>query len=194
MNTNVSELQHAANRIEEQKRKELADLATTLHQGLVLDVSNTIIPEIVFKEFFLEHFYKLMQVNSTVDVGSPLTLKWIELAGGPYNKVDVLDSNGKTLFTVPSLFLKPKLDETVIKNMNFNSIAGTYEARSNRIHTDGINYLSRELSAIHNSISTINNNEKEVWVGIFARYYRPQTKTAPTTIAIKDTSAEYDFD
>jgi len=64
--------------------------------------ANAVLPEAVFVEYFLDYLR-----NPSVQPESTLMGKWIELAGGPYNEVDIINQEAAVLFTVPGVFAKP---------------------------------------------------------------------------------------
>lgn len=174
-----TQLQQAADQMESVQAKQVTELANTLYTELVESIQINIIPEIVFKEYFLEHLISVF--NGKVD-HSPLTLKWLELAGGPYNEVNVVDGNNTVIFTTPGLFSRPEVDSSISKQMNFSDVTSMFMARSNRLEVDGINYLSQELSSLKTAVSSDTHPNFLRWKLIFDRY-----NTNKTTAAIKPT-------
>jgi hypothetical protein len=165
--TNRSQLQQVADQMESVQAKQVTELANTLYTELVENVRVNTIPEIVFKEYFLEHLKSV--INGKVE-HSPLTLKWLELAGGPYNEVNVIDSNNNVVFTTPGLFSRPEVNSDISKQMNYPEMAAMYIARSNRLEVDGINYLSQELSGLKSLVSSNAHSDYLKWKLIFDRY------------------------
>jgi hypothetical protein len=165
--TNRSQLQQVADQMASVQAKQVGALANTLYTELVENIKINTIPEIVFKEYFLEYFINVL--NGKVE-HSPLTLKWLELAGGPYNEVNVIDGNNNVIFTTPGLFSRPEVDNNIINQINFSDIASMYIARSNRLEIDGINYLSQELSGLKTLVSSNTHHNYLKWKLIFDRY------------------------
>ena len=162
---------------------------------IVKDNTIAVIPEIVFVEYFLDFFKNIHNTSEKT-----LLLKWLELAGGPYNEVNVIDGEGKVIYTVPSVYIKPKIDENM-NDVNFNNMASKYVMKTNRIKTEGVNYLKNELKDIDNMIKV---DEKEMleatnrWKAIFKRYEKPVTpitKVSNPMVTQTDTlSDELEYD
>jgi len=176
----TTNLQNVADQLNDGRTMELKTYISDAFTDLVETKVNMIIPEIVFKNHFLEFFYKFNheQTNST------LALKWIELAGGAYNEVDVVDNNGHIIYTVPSLFTRPNVDDSILSKMSFSSIAHNFQAKLERTDAEGINYLNRELSSLPNTVSTESDNVVNRWLNIFQRYSTKQVAQPqlPTTL------------
>lgn len=182
-------LKELANKLEDNKTKDLQSYITGVHDELVGSKVNNIVPEIVFKEYFLDFFFNISKHPES----STLSLKWTELAGGPYSEVDVVDSFGNKIFTVPSLFSRPKVNDEHLKHMSFSNIAGKFEAKANRIYADGINYLNMELSSLPKEISSSSDEEVIRWISIFKRYAINAPKVSNISKQVKeDLGLDYD--
>jgi len=131
----------------------------------LLLVENAKLLESVFVEYFLDHFK-----SGQNDIHSALTLKWIELAGSPFNEVDIVDDNGNIIYSVPPIMARPNIDEAV-ENMDFNNIMATYQLKKNNIAALGANYINTQLNNVGKNIKADNKNiYTERWLSIFNRY------------------------
>lgn len=102
---------------------------------------------------------------------------WVNnVAGGEFKEVDIVDTAGKVLFTVPALF-----DRTTINSITGDGpsiahvivTAGQYS----RIHPrQGAMYLAKELDARATILKLPANMLKhlDIWNSIFKRYNRPE--------------------
>lgn len=176
----TSGLQNVADQLKDNRTNELRSYISSTFDELVETKVNMIIPEIIFKEHFLEFFYNMTKEQTD----SPLALKWIELAGGAYNEVDVVDENGHVIYSVPSLFTRPAVNDDVLGKMSFSSIAHTFQSKLERTEAEGINYLNRELSSLPKTIDANSEGDVNRWLNIFQRYAvkQPEQKTLPTTL------------
>lgn len=188
-NDNSHGLQNVADQLQDSRTNELRGYITNAFEELVETKVNMIIPEIIFKEHFLNFFYKMTKEETT----SPLALKWIELAGGVYNEVDVVNEAGQVIFTVPSLFTRPNVDDSVLGKMSFSNIAHKFQAKLDRTEAEGLNYLNRELSSLPNNVDSDSANDINRWMNIFLRYSVKSTdiKTLPLTLQ-DDIELNYD--
>jgi len=182
-----NKLKDIATKLEDRSVTELTTYIGSAHDELVVNRRNSMIPEIIFKQYFLDFFFNM---NEHPD-SSTLYLKWIELAGGVYNEVDVIDMNGNILFTVPTLYSRPSANESVLKNISFGNIVGTFESKANRLYVDGINYLNRELSSIGGLLSnTDTDSNTNKWINVFRRY-AVNTTPVVATVAKQDLELDY---
>lgn len=110
---------------------------------------NEVLPESVFKEYFLDFFLHPENYRE-----SPLGYKWIELAGGPYNEVDIIDERGNFIFTAPSLCVAPALNSEGIHKYNFAEIAGNYNLQQKITSNSAANYLTVALAGVPELVAT----------------------------------------
>jgi len=167
-----------ANDIKNKEILKLKNFIADSYSTLVTDVYKAYIPETVFVEYFLDFF----KSNGQVDATAPLFLKWIELAGGPYNEVTVIDASANELYTVPSIYTKPIINDAKSDGVNFNNIASEYNLRSNRVLEDGTNYLNNQLSGVDSVVDSDTSSSVNIWKAIFSRY----DKSVSENTVIKD--------
>lgn len=171
MSKNMKEM---ANALKENKAGELKGLIGESFDAIVTNAPVAVIPEMVFKEYFLDYFKGVDR-----DANSPVLLKWLELAGGPYNEVMVIDDKtGEALYKVPAVYAKPIVDTKQLADVSFNNVLSEFNLRSNRIHADGLNYLNQELTGIDVEVGDKSVTTSR-WRGIFKKYHTgPKTKAS----------------
>ena len=170
----MSELQKISNNIKDKAMQELASVMEDIYQTTIVNFKKSTIPEVVFKEYFLDFFKSGM---NTPDKDLKYA-KWIELSKSPYNEVDVIDNKGNIIFTTPPLFAKPVIDPSII-DINFSNIGSTYMMKSNRLQADADNYLAAKLAPLENKVSADTENIISRWQNIFVMYSNAETMTKP---------------
>lgn len=134
------------------------------------------LPEFIFKEHFLNFFKELPNIQPDRAGRYPekytaLYAKWIELAGNEYNPVDIIDNNGKTIYTVPGIMAKPNLDLVRNNNTNVGEIVTKANAHTQYLPEKGTRYLEGTLGKITNGLD--NSEQKNMvkeWNNILKRY------------------------
>lgn len=177
-------LAEQAKNITDAKISQVKEQIDTFYKELVVSTPVSVLPENIFKELFLEFF-----MNGGISNGTaPLTLKWLELAGGPYNEVNIIDNKGNVVFTTPGLYCKP---ETETGDINFADIASNYNLRANRLQADGVNYLNASLSGVGNRVSTETPTHIVRWNNIFKRYTNPGIQTTTKRTPLHNDTADF---
>lgn len=159
-----NKLQELASKLEDKATRDAAIGINEIH-SIVMEQDKAMIPEIVFKESFLEFF---KDVNSHPN-SNGLLLKWLELSGGVYNEVDVVNDKGDTVYTVPGICTPGSINEAIANNTAFDRIVTTFNNKLNRTEAEGVNYLNAELSKITNIVEEGRDNTQK-WVNILTRY------------------------
>jgi len=186
MSTTLSQY---ANQVTEQKKNEVISQISELYRELVTDISISTIPEKIFVEIFLDYFRSGGQMNTV----NPLTIKWLELAGGPYNPVNVLDDKGNIVFTTPGIYCKPNTDTLKV---DYGNLVSTFNLKANRIHEEGLNYLTVNLAGTVNKINVEYDSYLLRWKAIFNRYSKaPKQEGKVTVTKIQDNVSDFlDYD
>jgi len=159
-------LQEYANMAGSAKLKRLSGEIDELYQNIVGSVPVASLPEKDFKEYFLKFFKS--QVTD-IELSKVLYKSWLNIANGPYNIVNIVDTNGNVIFTTPPLFARPTTNETM-GSVNFNNIVDNYTLRSNRLAADGDNYLAANLSGVATGIEAEQAELKLKWLAVLNRY------------------------
>ena len=125
-------------------------------------------PEYVFKEYFYD-FFKTGTNNVT---NTNLALKWLDLAGGGYNEVDVINDEGETIFTVPSIISRPTINQTVSDQVDFINLGHTIEQKNKWMRGAGDKIASETLGRTKDTILDNKSieDDKSRWRAIFKRY------------------------
>jgi len=161
----------------EQLRNTAALAIDEIQLGLIETTPNAVVPEWVFVEYFLDFF---MQPAKHVD--SPLLSKWIELSGGPYREVDIINKEGVIIFTVPTIMIAPTLDSGNLGQYDFSAIAGMYQMKKSITKAQATNYLASILGTIPGNLKTNANIIVGNWITIFDRYSNTNNvATQPST-------------
>jgi len=136
-----------------------------IHDSIKGSVVNSILPENIFIEYFLD-FFRYPDKHKD----SPLLSKWIELSGGPYNEVSIVDADGIKLYDVPGAYMPPAPDFKKLSSYNFSNIASQYQMKKAITVTHATNYISSILSTVPELLRPNVNKYINRWVSIFARY------------------------
>lgn len=125
------------------------------------------LPEHIFTSYFLPYFAGLVEANQHVP-------DWISVAGSPSQQVDIINTAGVVLFTVPAL-----LSTTHIQRLRpdgslpFVSIVAMANALGTQSPVQAeelfINSMLERYRQVHNSDYTPTDIELR-WIKIFARY------------------------
>lgn len=171
-----------------------------IHENLVVKAKTedlAKIPEDIFKQHFLPFF----SGKEARDENKNVLGEWIGIAGSPVAEVNVIDNEGKVLFTVPPIF-----DSTVIKAVqdnlgkSFSDIYALYRLHSNNLPAQGENFLTKELSKKYADTITkselLEENSKK-WEKILNRYDGNNNTTPNTekkTIVKSNPDDEVDYE
>lgn len=165
-------LEEYANEIAQRQKDRISSdiirLTNNIEQ-IAADAPKAVIPEIVFTNYFLNFFFNI--ATGQGDVNEGLMLKWLELANGWYNEVNVIDTQGNVLFTVPSLYRTNIISHEHLKNVNFTMLGRIYKTRATRTPEEGLNVLYEEFAKLPKCLFPDENNELGlIWRSIFVRY------------------------
>ena len=165
-----SELDELSKAVENKKLDALKQNAELFKSEIIEkeEASKHKMPEVVFKDLFLEHFKEIAEGKQVSD--DTLTAAWIGLAGSPYNEMDIVDEKGDTLYTVPSVLSRPKLDEKFYSSVSFTDMAAKYQEKSNYLEAEGTRYLNSAVKSMEGTISSSQPLGGARWNAIFNRY------------------------
>lgn len=158
--------------------KDMAKKGDDYFDQIVVEPNKEIkrLPESTFVKHFLPYFCGEQQID-----GAPNTMGlWIGIAGAITSKVDIIDTNGDVLFTVPPMNDTTIFDVSNLKNaQGFKNIIQNYQLYANQTPASGQNYLARTLDArlekLKAESETFLENEA-TWVKIFQRYGKIKSK------------------
>lgn len=174
---NTKNLKDLSNQITENTNIAVNKYANELYTELVEELPIGSLSEIVFKEYFLEFFQK----GNSSNTDAPLALKWLEVAGGPYNGINIVDNFGNLLYTTPGLYARPTPSKA-IENADLDNIATNFNLKSNVMHNAGINYLENQIGGLNREINVSTQEHQLKWQAIFNRY---DTKKKTNDVKVK---------
>lgn len=185
---NYNELKDVSKRLENmqstqmvQQNKELINRLNTKFE------TRYIIPEAVFRQYFLNTFIRYIANKGTLQ-GTEEQIqfddynlrKWLEVANGPYNEVDVIGPDNQVVLTIPSLYLNSTNAIDKLEDFNFNTVAKSYLAKSAVLPELGANDMADKLSGLPRFIDTAGvSKQKQMWMDVVTYYKKliePQEK------------------
>lgn len=183
-------LKDISDQMTDNKNAAISSMINDIHKDIVGGIVNNTIPYEVFGAYFLDHFKQ----GGVMDNEAPLTLKWLELSGGPYNEVDIVDNNGNLIITTPGMFCRPDINSG-ISNINFSGMMDEYNLRANRLHSDGVNYANNSLNGVSDGVDTKHDEFNFRWETVFKRYDSKKSVTSAVKNKPKDEDIDFlDFD
>ncbi len=141
----------------------------------LLEPERHVFPEYLFKSTWLPFFAGLTDEIS----GKKATISdWLDVAGTAYNEVDIVDQDGKVLFTVPPLLRDTPLMEKRHPNDTMREAMAEYINYASLHPKMGKAYLEKVIS------SKIPRKPADVryirrWNDIFVRYGLPPIELTP---------------
>ena len=144
---------------------------------------NNQLPEHIFKENFLLYFAGKIKDGPRLGI----TTAWIGVAGSPMNPVDIVDTSGAVVCTVPPLmttdFLRPG---EKANSASFNEIFKDARIQSTRLPELGGRAIAVNGSAKIESLKAVPETEQtKQWNKIFDRYGIEYPKSKETQLGNK---------
>ena len=169
--------------IQRKKTEELRTVMDDIYQQVASpDVVRGKLPESIFVEQFLPRFIGEIPISAT-----DLTFKfWLSISGGPGNPVDILDTEGNVLFTVP-----PLLDTSMLDieggEISLAAMLSQYDAYASRGLYEGDRYLQSVLgNRIQESIQNGELDNVNSWASILTRYGKLEQMNNNVTTTVYD--------
>lgn len=188
-NNQYFKLKDLSKQLSQERQNKFKNIVTTLveDEREAADEPKTVLPESVFVEFFLPYFIELARTQNDTQNDKKLAKnfndnllgKWIDMAKGPYNEVDVMDNAGNIIFTVPALFSKNVVMMENVKSFDFLNMTRTYNRKLSVNPTQATNYLYSSFSGVPKFLKNPNDDlsRQEKWANIFKRYMKkPEEK------------------
>ena len=188
--TDKTTLEELSNSLDTSLINEIKELGNVVTKALVEDVPRHKMPEIVFKDMFLDHFKSVANRTST---DNTLSLAWIGLAGSPYAEVDVIDSASNVLFTVPGLLARPSISNDAMSNYDMSNIAANYKLKSNQMQVVGERYMAGAINGLDQAVKKEDNSSAARWQAILHRYDKPASDGKTTESKLED-NLELDYE
>ena len=135
----------------------------------IIESEKSRLPEHIFVSYFLPFFIGQRQV----DEKNNYPAQWISIAGSPTSEVDVIDSSGTVLYTVPAFFNTKKNNPVGERgNLNFNALISAAELLKSRSPIESNNTVNQLYQAkMSKYINTnIDSEDAKKWKFIFDKY------------------------
>lgn len=164
MQLNVEQLNE---KIRESIFEETRNVGGLVFQHLIPDGPQAVIPESIFRDYFLPRF-----VGAVQDSRADWVLKWISVAGSPVAEVGVIDDITKQqLFVVPPLLYTNNLGLDR-KEGDLGDIFSRYKQITNNLPQGGTKFLFEALHYKNQEyLSSLNISPAEAqWYSIMIRY------------------------
>lgn len=162
--------------LEQLRDQKLADTLQQIQEQLSLAsaTDTATLSERVFSNVFLPLFAGDETLVYKADFAT-----WINYAGGPYRSVDIIDTSGKVLFTVPPLFDRKAVNPVSTSAIPISHVVATANQYAKLHPSQGMLYLDAELTkrAIVMKVPANVIENLELWNNIFMRYNRPPIMT-----------------
>jgi hypothetical protein len=158
--------------IDDHMLEQTRQLINNSYEGLIANTENSKLPEDIFRNVFLPYFTGQQTENI-----ENVTTQWVGIAGSAMSKVDIIDTQGNVLFTVPELMNTSGLD--VIKRRAGDSL----EDRTSTYHSHALtspalarNYLQQGLDGKLNQMVSVEKakgafkDRSNEWNKVFSYY------------------------
>ena len=202
MNKQYEELKKASAEMVDPDAKYVLDTAKLMEETINKPAPNAKLPEIIFKEHFVEFFKTYSSNTAPTEADSTTYARWLTIAGSEFNEVDIIDDKGNVIFTVPPMLTKPNVDYKATRTINVNDTAYDAVNKFNRTPAESSNFITNKVSKLMSGAITVDTNEDESrWKRILNRYKNPeaeeqekleeQKKKIPTVVK-EDLGLNYD--
>ena len=138
-----------------------ADLAPISHRGKL--------PETHFKTVFVP--FLAGEIQSTPE--NNLVNSWVAIAGSPASEIDIIDEEGKVLFTAPPLYDTSLINSSAPSDRTLGSIMQEYSNLKQDIPDAAESFLQQHLEKKFNTMMVKpdqTNKNSERWSEILKRY------------------------
>lgn len=178
-----NELEEMSARLLDDNNKRLTAMMNRAYEQLVEHKDRASIPEQVFVQYFLPYF---RNPDSEENRESVILNKWLELSGGPYNEVNIINHKGEVLYEVPPVYHNDTVDLNILRenNVDLNYVGKAYDNMTVRSPEMGDSIINEGLGSLPKFVHNINNNLelKDKWKKIFKRYEEPEEAQASSGV------------
>lgn len=159
--------------IDKFRKEKQGDEINSIYDSLIKTSGESItsLPENVFVQNFLPLF-----AGENAPNNATLQL-WLGIAGNPYMPVNIVDSKGEILYTVPAFFERSaiqigKAGDTAAP---IQHVIKTTEQLSKLHPRRGEVYFQEQMNRrnIVSQSSTLTDKNRKIWIDIFTRYNKP---------------------
>lgn len=164
-----------------------------IHNRLAETATRVRFPINLFNDYFAPYFFGQKPISEQSDIFAT----WIGIAGSPTSEVDVIDTTGNIVFTVPPLFNTDVID-ILRKDSELSRVIDSYNTYSNALPAVAMGFVKNNLlPAADNALNTIGKADKITGWAKIAQYYTPkEQKSQPIISSIgnnEDTDLNYDI-
>lgn len=157
---------------------------TKIHEELVTSPGlRKQLPEDLFVAYFLPLFAGL-ETHPDVNIG-----RWVSIASTPFAEVDIINTQGQILFTVPPIFERKVIDTTKYNGGSIKAITATYELLLRQSPYRAEAFMRHSLDKIDktNNLASWHNTHAEKMKPIFQRYgVTPSWEVGKETAAVPE--------
>lgn len=132
-----------------------------MYESIKNNSEKSYIEESVFVNEFLPYLVKGKDEKG-------ITHLWMEIAGGPFNEVDIV-KGGKHIGTVPPLMIMPELIKST-NSLPMNEISHTFAQKNSRLKSEADNYSAGLAAEIDKRVDVIENGLNEKWKELGIKY------------------------
>lgn len=175
-----NDLKNISKRVEEMQKDSILIRNKHVLDAIGKEINTRpIIPEAVFRQFFLLTFVRyiknkgeLLGTAEEIQQDDYNLRKWLELAGGPYNEVDVIGPDNSVVLTVPSLYLDNTNVVDKLTEFDFVGMVKSYERKSSVLPQIGENDINNRMQHMPKFIDTSGSSAYvQKWIEV-ANYYK----------------------
>lgn len=181
--------------IAERYRQEASERVNLAYESIVNSKIKGKISESAFT-YFVPYF----SGELPIDRSNTVIAQWISIAGTPMSEVDVINSKGQVIFTVPPLFDSEGINIVDRRGRNsFADIANNFQNMNVSTPIAANNFLNNSLYGKIEEIITDNKNvtlSQERWQAILSRYtdIKKTDTSTETAKEVADTSDDLDYE
>lgn len=172
---NYEEVQKNTATLKNLEVAKLAKDAKAFEETLVNKVENAKIPEVFFKEHFLDFFKNYNKDTAPTEADTTAYAQWLSIAGSEYNEVDVTNEKGETLFATPPLLTKPTINYNAAMDLGINKVANEALNQFNRTPAESSNYITNQVTKFMSGAISVDTREDTYrWSKILKRYSKTE--------------------
>lgn len=175
------------------QRREIDESMKSVFEAII--PQNSKLPEDVFKTHFVPFFKG--ELEHEANANRNVIAEWVSVAGSPMAQVDIIDNDGKTMFTVPPIFDTAGFDVSSHKAGNsIKDIMTEYFQRKGSVPQAATAWLNATL--IKKSDDIAKNTEgtslelSQRWRDVLIRYGYEDGKPTKAQAASDDNDVVYD--
>ena len=177
MSTQYEELKKASADMQEPEAREAKEMADLFEKNLVTEDRKARVPEMIFKEHFVDFFKSYGKNTTPTEADSTTYARWLTIAGSEFNEVDIINESGDVIFTVPPMLTKPNVDYKATRQIRVDDTAYDATNKFNRTPAESSNYMASKVNKMMSGAITVDTRHDEAaWERILKRYKNPEAE------------------